>query len=358
MTTVLDAEDEYNVMTHEDSPPALPPPRAGAPALPPPRGSRGHSSLSEGMAAVRVNNEQIYVTDEILSQPWFAGKITRFETEKRLKSGGRAGNFLVRQKDDVGHVFVHSYLSLTRMMIIHNLIEFQPDGTCTVDQKPWPHEQYPSLEDVIDKMQEIRRKRKGMKQDSAPDPRLLDDLDQVWPHIFRENEKRGRLGVAVRTNMQPGGFMVCRSTAAGPGGFAIITKNKEGGYYTGFAPNSPQGYYLKYSELIGNTPMDLIINMLENGKATMAAGFPCPLRIPTVAEAMKPLPTKNPSLPPRNRAPAVPPPLPRRNTNSMSPMSPPLPPRNSTPEQYYEAEPEDDEVIYGTASEDDDIYGE
>lgn len=27
---------------------------------------------------------------------------------------------------------VHTYLSLTRMMIIHNLIEFQTDGSCTV----------------------------------------------------------------------------------------------------------------------------------------------------------------------------------------------------------------------------------
>ena len=34
----------------------------------------------------------IYVTDEIAAQPWFVGKLTREEAEKRLKAGDRAGS--------------------------------------------------------------------------------------------------------------------------------------------------------------------------------------------------------------------------------------------------------------------------
>lgn len=91
---------------------------------------------------VAITMDSIYVTDEISTQPWYeqsrtnlltssqnakrpelneplkhdtplffryAGRIDRAETEARIKSGTRAGNFLIRQKGEDGNTFVHSY---------------------------------------------------------------------------------------------------------------------------------------------------------------------------------------------------------------------------------------------------------
>lgn len=115
---------------------------------------------THGDGGVAVMFESLYVSNDVANQPWYCGRIDRAESERRLKQGGRAGNFLVRMKGDDGNVFVHSYLSLTRMVIIHNLIQFKPNGSCIVDDKPFPFSQKPLLADVVDKLQELRRARK------------------------------------------------------------------------------------------------------------------------------------------------------------------------------------------------------
>ena len=113
----------------------------------------------------------------------FLARCLQEDAEKQLKGGKVAGNFLVREKGEDGKTFVHTYLSLTRMMIIHNLIEFQEDGSCDVDKVPWPHSDRPSLEDIIDKMQEIRRKRKGSVAADEADPAIAATLEKSWDQV-------------------------------------------------------------------------------------------------------------------------------------------------------------------------------
>ena len=59
-------------------------------------------------------------------------------TEMMIQLGGRAGNFLVRQKD--GRTFVHSYHSHKKNAYAHNLIVFAENGTlcCAVRGPPHP----------------------------------------------------------------------------------------------------------------------------------------------------------------------------------------------------------------------------
>eukprot|EP00729_Bicosta_minor_P011309 gene11309-13129_t len=68
-------------------------------------GPAGDSSGEDYDELGHGDADTIYVTDEILDQPWFAGKLSRADAEAKLKSGAVAGNFLVREKGDSGLMF-------------------------------------------------------------------------------------------------------------------------------------------------------------------------------------------------------------------------------------------------------------
>lgn len=259
-----------------------------------------------GLPVIAATIQSVYVTDSVHREPWFAGKLDRTEAEQRLKDGNRAGNFLVRQKDD-GKTFVHSYLSLTRMKIVHNMIEFGEDGAggCTVDNVKWPHQAKPTLEEVVDKMCEIRRKRNGITEGTTPDPAIAAALEAVWPRVYREVETKGTLADMVK-GMTPGSFLLC--PIVGERGHVVMIKKRKGCAPV-MCPHSIQGHYLKYSELIGKTIKDLIVLMIQNSRGTALApsGIALPLHVPTAQELDAVQEQKSPSLPPprRGSAPAA-----------------------------------------------------
>lgn len=303
-------EEEYSHMDHSGETPTIvgsdgaPPlvPRGRKPPPPPP-----DDDLAAGIGA--ITTEQLYVTDEIKHQPWFVGTVTREETEKLLKTGKRAGNFLVREKTK-NKVFVHSYLSLTRMIIVHNLIEFKSDGSCLVDSKPWAHHNKPSLEEVIDRMQQIRQNRKGTKANG--DPATYRALIAVWENICPEGLKLPAVRRKVKI-MKQMSFMLVMHHGAGPGGYVCLVNVGKGNVHPAQICKSSQGYYLKYSELSANTIQELVCIMLSNPAAAATTGCP-KMRIPSDDELSIPIPpaaqpsaknTASPPLPSRAKAPAA-----------------------------------------------------
>lgn len=280
----------------------------GAPPPLVPRGSSGKAPLPppepDGAGIGAISMEQIYVTDEIKGQPWFVGNVDRAFTEQLLKTGKRSGNFLVREKVP-NKTFVHSYLSLTRMIIVHNLVEFSRDGTCKVDGKPWPHSAAPSLEDVIDTMQEIRRSRKGTKLNG--DPGTFTALSSLWRKICPVGQTLTAIRRQVRV-MRPTSFMACMDQKAGLNGYVLLICLGEKKVHEAMCCKSSSGYYLKYSELAGDTIEQLVAVILSNAPAAATTGVPR-MRIPSESELDAPPPPASSgrrASNPANAAPALP----------------------------------------------------
>lgn len=302
-------EDEYSTMDHAGpgGAPRLLPRGSSGDAPPPllPRGSSGNPPPEPSGAGIgAISMEQIYVTDEIKGQPWFVGNVDRAFTEQLLKTGKRSGNFLVREKVP-NKTFVHSYLSLTRMVIVHNLIEFARDGTCKVDSKPWSHSATPSLEDVIDMMQEIRRNRKGTKANG--DPGTFTALRSLWHKICPVGQTLPAIRRQVRA-MRPTSFMACMDQKAGLNGYVVLISLGNKQVHEAMCCKSTSGYYLKYSELVGDTIEQLVAVILSNAAAAATTGVPR-MRIPSEAELDAPPPPASSDRRksnPRNAAPALP----------------------------------------------------
>ena len=59
-------------------------------------------------------------------------------------------------------------------------------------------------------------------------------------------------------------------TIAGPGVYTLVVNNGDGTADQFSCPNSPLGYYLKYSELIGSSIKNLVLCILANTKGACA----------------------------------------------------------------------------------------
>lgn len=59
-----------------------------------------------------------------LNCSWFQGKLDRFEAERRLKSCGRPGSYLVRESDRKVNAYVLSYLG------VHGINHFRITAVC------------------------------------------------------------------------------------------------------------------------------------------------------------------------------------------------------------------------------------
>eukprot|EP00041_Stephanoeca_diplocostata_P007414 m.105343 g.105343 ORF g.105343 m.105343 type:complete len:374 (-) comp16867_c0_seq1:145-1266(-) len=243
---------------------------------------------SSNAGGVEVMFESLYVSNDVANQPWYCGRIDRAESERRLKQGGRAGNFLVRMKGDDGNTFVHSYLSLTRMVIIHNLIQFKPNGSCIVDDKPFPFSKKPQLADVVDKLQELRRARKGVSM--KPDPIILGNVRAIWKDMQRQSVTESIKEVQF---LKTGMFLSILSRNSD--GYTLVMKTSTSQQELE-CPRSKLGLYLKYSELVAPSIEELVAVMIGNPDACRSAGVKCPMRLPDLNARAAP----GPPIPQRN----------------------------------------------------------
>ena len=118
------------------------------------------------------------------------------------------------------------------------------------------------------------------------DPAIAESLEAVWNQVHLPNLKINQAQAMVKI-MSEGGFIICRDKAAGPGVYTLVVNNGDGTTDSFKCPNSPLGYYLKYSELVGATIKELVLCALANEKAGMAAGVKVALRVPDQGELQR-----------------------------------------------------------------------
>eukprot|EP00040_Diaphanoeca_grandis_P026093 m.145568 g.145568 ORF g.145568 m.145568 type:complete len:515 (-) comp30445_c0_seq1:140-1684(-) len=216
----------------------------------------------------------------VTSSLWFRGNVDRTQAEAEIMDDSVPGNFLVRQKDKSNRLFAHSYLSRTKQKVVHNLIELKQSGEWLVDRQPFSAT---GLDDLVEQLQARLRRWRKLED---PTPQIRDDVYHYWndiylPHLNRNQALEHVKGLCV------GSFVIRGSST--PNCLALSVKKDGRGadsMYNGMIVQSHQGWYLKFSELMGNTLEELVMIMIANPERLTTGGVPHALVLPMFQQAL------------------------------------------------------------------------
>eukprot|EP00040_Diaphanoeca_grandis_P026540 m.148914 g.148914 ORF g.148914 m.148914 type:complete len:426 (+) comp30626_c0_seq5:370-1647(+) len=245
--------------------------------LGPGQSNAADEKMEDDLDDAYANAEAIELHTIDAHQPWMHGPLTREEAVGRLKLASKTGTFLVRMKGSSGRLFAFSILiNGTKGHVKHNLIQFFPDGTVSIDNKKMskPCAQLKQVIDVLCKLHEPKLTPRGSPTIGQTDY-LLDTLINTQNRWLRLKCTRTQ-AEHLLAKEEPGVFYI---REASKGGLCFSVRLMGNKMYNGAITQNNFGFQVGKSNLLAATLPELARAMIVDHSAMRKCGVQVKLKL-------------------------------------------------------------------------------
>jgi len=224
-----------------------------------------------------MNAEAIELHTIDAHQIWMHGPLSRDEAVGRLKLANKSGTFLVRMKGGSGRLFAFSILmNASKGLVKHNLIQFFPNGTVTIDDKQMskPCVSLKQVANVLCKLHEPNLLPKNAKAIGQVDY-LIDTLQQTTQRWLRLKCTRAQ-AEHMLAKEEPGVFYI---REASKGGLCFSVRLMGNKMFNGAITQTNFGFEVGKSNLFAQTLPELARAMMVDHSAMRKCGVLVKLKL-------------------------------------------------------------------------------